>query len=80
MVNPVMGTAAMKKALILFTVWWVVLNLFAVGVFFRFRITEPDTAYGGERLLPGLLEGVRGPAHAMGFWLLRLDRRRWVLS
>ncbi len=46
MVNPVMGTAAMKKALILFTVWWVVLNLFAVGVFFRFRITEPDTAYG----------------------------------
>ncbi len=59
----------MKKALILFAVWWVVLNLFAVGVFFRFRITEPDTAYGWIPPQSGFF-----PARWMGFTDLHM---RW---
>lgn len=59
----------MKKALILFVVWWVALNLFAVGVFFRFRITEPDTAYGWIPPESGFF-----PARWMGFVDLHM---RW---
>ncbi len=35
----------MKRVFLLFIVWWLVLQSFALAAFYRFRIAEPDRAY-----------------------------------
>jgi hypothetical protein len=34
----------LAKPLLIFLVWWVLVNLLATAAFFRYRLTEPDTA------------------------------------